>query len=362
LENENENVKVKKTPKGLIIGIIAAVIIIAICIVLFILKPWSAGYVGNVDNQKITKQEYMVFSKSTMNSFLTNNSISTEAGKYDWKNTKVKGETAKDQVKKETLNQIQEIKIIVLKAKEAGMKLEDKELTDIDSSIISQYGDEAAAEQAIKSAYGVSLSEFKEVFKEISLYQKYVTAERSKATVSDDETKKYYDEKKKDFDKVTVTHILISTVDANNVAVSAGKKSEANQKAKDLLKQVQAGGDIKALAEKNSEDPGVKENKGEYTFSKGEMTPEFEDWAFASHAIGDTGIVESSFGFHVMKFEKRVETAYDDVKDKIKTSLITSKFSEDFTKKMDGWKKEAKYVVVQNKSVLEKTDLIIYGS
>ncbi|HEY5587065.1 MAG TPA: peptidylprolyl isomerase [Ruminiclostridium sp.] len=363
---KNEDAKVKKTPKGLIIGIVAAVAIIAIAIVLVVLKPWAGGYVATVDNLKITKQEYMVFSKFNMSQFLTsipNNTITVD--KYDW-NTTVTGETAKDQVKKSTLDNIQEIKIQLIKAKEAGLTLDATDLKGVDDVIaqrITDSGTKVIAEKSIMDAYGVSLADYKEVYKDLVLTQKYITTERNKVTVAETDVKKYYDDNKKEFDKVTVTQILITTVDANGAAVTAGKKSEAKKKAEDLLARVKAGEDIKVLAVANSDDkPAVTENKGEYTLSKnGQMVPEFENWAFSTHAIGDVGIVETSYGYHIMKFDKRVESTYAEVQESIKTSLISSKFSEAFTKTMDGWKKEPLFAVKENISVINKIDKSIYG-
>lgn len=361
---KNENAKVKKRPVGLFIWIAAAVAIVVIgAIVAWIVYSSSMSYVAKVDNVKITKQYYQVNTKDNMNSFLSSIANTTTPDKYDW-NTKINDETVKEQVKKDTLNQIQEIKIVLIKAKEAGIKLEDEDLAKIDSAIIEQYGSKAVAEETIKSAYGVSLTDYKEVYKDYILTQKYVMSERNKITVPDDEIKKSYDDNKKEFDKVTVSHILIATVDSNGAAVTAGKKSEAKKKAENLLVKVKAGEDIQALAAANSDDKdasGIVNKKGEYTFSKGEMAPEFETWAFASHIAGDAEIVETSYGYHVMKFQKREETMFDDVKESIKTSLITSKFGADFTKKMDAWKKEPQFVVVKNDSVLAKIDKSLYG-
>ncbi len=361
---ENENANVKKTSKGLIIGLIAAAVIVLVAIVLFVFKPWET-YVATVDGQKVSKQEYLVFSKGNMDQFFTANKIeNTSPEQYKW-STKVNDQTAKDQVKKSTLDTIQEIKIQLIKAKEAGVTLSADDLKSIDQQIeqiITQYQSRQVAEQQVKAAYGVTLSEYKAVYKEIQLSQKYLSQERNKVTVSDDEIKKYYDDNKKDFDKVTVTHILISTVDSQSQPVSAGKKAEAKKKADDLLAKVRAGEDIQKLALENSDDkPGVTENKGEYTFGRGEMVPEFEEWAFKDHVAGDSDIVESQFGYHVMQFHKRTETPLDDtIKSSLKNTLIYTKFSEDFTKKMEGWKKEAQYAI-KEKSSITKVDKSLYG-
>jgi foldase protein PrsA len=363
LENEN-NIK-KKTPIGLIIGIVAAVVIIAVGGVVFALKPWAGDYVAKVGDLTISKQEYMVFSKFNKDDFLKNNQITETADKYKWTTTKVDGEIAEEKVRKNTLESIQEIKIQIIKAKEAGIKLTDEELKQIDDTMNKQ-GDIKQTEKAIKETYGITLAEYKEVYKDFALAQKFYTEQQknSKLKATDDEIKKYYDDNKKSYDKVTVTHVLFKTIDSNNAPVSEGKKSEAKTKAEDILKQVKAGANIKDLAEKYSEDKdqsGKVNNKGEYTFSKGEMVPQFEDWAFADHKSGDAGIVETSYGYHVMQFQKRVETPFADVKEKIRSSLDSKAFIDDFNKKLESWKKDKKFEIVKNESVMKKVDSQIYG-
>jgi parvulin-like peptidyl-prolyl isomerase len=80
----------------------------------------------------------------------------------------------------------------------------------------------------------------------------------------------------------------------------------ARQKAEDLLKRVRAGEDFAALATQFSEDPGSKEKGGDLGwFSRGEMVKEFEDAAFALKEGEVSGIVESPFGFHIIKVEER---------------------------------------------------------
>lgn len=368
---ENENANVKKKSKGLVIGLAAVVVMVLAAVVLFVLKPWAVN-VASVDNLKITKYEYTFFSKFNMNQFLTSNNVSstTTPDKYKW-DTKVGSETAKDQVKKSTMEQIQEFKIQLIKAKEAGLKLGDSDVKSVDEAInqqITQYGSRNAAEASVKKDYGVSLAELKEIYKGLTLAQKYRATITDKITVTDDEVKKYYDDNKKNYDKATVTHILIKTVDDKGAPVSEGKKTEAKKKADELLVRVKAGEDIKKLAVEFSEDKPAVTTKdspgyqGEYTFGKGEMVPEFEKWAFDdTRKAGDAGVVETSYGFHVMQFQKRAETPFDNLKENIKSSLLSKKQGDEFKKKLDELKKDAKYAVKTNESVIAKVDKSIYG-
>jgi peptidyl-prolyl cis-trans isomerase D len=100
-------------------------------------------------------------------------------------------------------------------------------------------------------------------------------------------------------------HILIK------VAAGADAKTDAaaRAKAEGLLKQIQGGADFAGLAAKNSDDPGSKDKGGELGFARrGMMVPEFDNAIF-TQKIGETKIVKSQFGYHIIQVEER-QTAH----------------------------------------------------
>ncbi|TMA39876.1 MAG: hypothetical protein E6J79_01705 [Deltaproteobacteria bacterium] len=102
-------------------------------------------------------------------------------------------------------------------------------------------------------------------------------------------------------EQVRARHILVK------VASDAGEpaKAAARKKAEDLLAKVRAGGDFAALARKNSDDPGSAAQGGDLgLFGRGTMTPAFESAAFALEAGKVSDVVETPFGFHVIKVEE----------------------------------------------------------
>lgn len=103
-----------------------------------------------------------------------------------------------------------------------------------------------------------------------------------------------------DFHTVSVRHILVDT----------------EEKAQELLAQYNEGERTEdafaALAKENSTDTSSAEDGGLYTsVFKGQMVKPFEEWCFdASRQSGDTGIVETDYGYHVMYFVETDPFAY----------------------------------------------------
>jgi peptidyl-prolyl cis-trans isomerase D len=122
-------------------------------------------------------------------------------------------------------------------------------------------------------------------------------------------------------------HILIK-VDAG---ADAKTDAAAKAKAQGILKQIQGGANFADLAKKNSDDPGSKSTGGELGFVKrGATVPEF-DKALFSQKIGDTQIVKSQFGYHIVQVEER-QTAHSEsiseVLPTIQATLIREKAAQ----------------------------------
>ena len=101
----------------------------------------------------------------------------------------------------------------------------------------------------------------------------------------------------------------------------------SEDKAKDIIAQLNKGADFAALAKENSTDPSAKENSGDLGwFKKGDMLPEFSDAAFALKPGQITQTpVHTRFGWHVIKLEQtRVAPPppIDEVRDEIRQQII----------------------------------------
>jgi peptidyl-prolyl cis-trans isomerase D len=97
------------------------------------------------------------------------------------------------------------------------------------------------------------------------------------------------------------SHILIAYQGAPQ-STATRTKEEAQALANNLLAQAKANpGNFGMLAMTNSDDPGSKNNGGEYdNITPGQMVPQFNDFVF-NNAVGTMGVVETDYGFHVIR-------------------------------------------------------------
>ena len=99
---------------------------------------------------------------------------------------------------------------------------------------------------------------------------------------------------------------------------SDAEKAEAKKKAEDILALYNATNkkdeDFAKLAKEKSEDTGSKTNGGliEDIYRDAGYVETFTDWALDKHVPGDTGIVESPYGYHVMYYKEDGELTYRD--------------------------------------------------
>ncbi len=183
-----------------------------------------------------------------------------------------------------------------------------------------------------KATYNNSIPEKRKV--------RYVVLETAKimaeTSVSPQDLQGYYDQHREDYrvpEQVSVSHILIKTpLPGPDGKVDPKGVEEARKKAEDILKQLKAGGNFAELAKKYSEDPGSGKNGGSLGFiGRGRTVPEFEKAAFSLPKGSTSDLVQSSYGFHIIRVDDKqaahVKTL-EEVKDQIEGSIREQKAAQ----------------------------------
>lgn len=185
-------------------------------------------------------------------------------------------------------------------------------------------------EDALKQA-NMTMKQFTQQMAEGLSIQKLMNEEMKNVNVTDEDLKKYYEKNPDQFKRpetVSARHILIKS-DAGD---DAAKKESAKKKADGVRARLVKGEDFAKVCAEVSDDPGSKNNGGLYeNFPRGQMVPPFENAAFTQKA-GEIGpLVETQFGYHIIKVEKHNEAGKIDlaeVKDRLKMFLENQKKSE----------------------------------
>lgn len=184
-----------------------------------------------------------------------------------------------------------------------------------------------------------------EFFSESFIATEYLKKEVvQKVTVPENELKQYYDTHPEEFkvpEMVKARHILI------RVAPGATEedKKKAREKAEDILKRIKSGEDFEKIAGEVSEDPGSKTKGGDLGFfPKGRMVKPFEDAAFALKPGELSGVVETQFGYHIIKTVEMKEPSvepFDKAKERINQKLSQDKVKTKVTEFLEKTMKES---------------------
>ena len=100
--------------------------------------------------------------------------------------------------------------------------------------------------------------------------------------------------------KVRASHILLMYKGSARSSATRSK-DEAKQQIEDLKNQIDGGADFAALAKQHSDCPSSADGGDLGEFGRGQMVKPFEDTAFALPVGQTSGVVETDFGYHLIK-------------------------------------------------------------
>ena len=297
-------------------------------------KSNDSDVVATVNGENITVKEY----KSTLELYKEN--LESMYGTSIWDTEVEKGVKYKDTFKDIMLDQMIDIEAVTQQAKKDGLAPSKEEVDKAFDELKKNIDADEAYKKALQEK-GIDDTYLRQQQEQDLTIQNYKENFDKNVKITDEEMQKYYDEHKKDYykDEVKASHILISTVDDNGKELSEAKKKEAKKKAEEVLKKAKSGEEFSELAKEYSDDKGSAENGGDLGyFTKGQMVQPFEEAAFSLKPGEISGIVESEYGYHIIKVYDKIDEQlpFNDVKDEIKNILIEDKYVasiEDISKK-----------------------------
>ncbi len=311
---------------------------------------------GKLPNDKVvlTVGDYqMIKAEANVYVYTTKMNVERLGGATIWVNEVQEGKTFEALQLERLKDTLAYVAILNEEAKKRNITLTEEEKTeafaDIDAILES-------LPQKIKDYYGFNREIFERFLQSQALGGKVFQDEMKDYPVDQAKLKEKYEadstyqklEASGDehyYDRVRARHILISTLDSDRKPLPEEQKAEAKKKAEEILAKAKAGEDFAELAKTYTDDPGSKENGGEYTFGRGEMVKEFEDTAFALKPGEISGLVETTFGYHIIKLEEEMASTPEQVEQaKELRKQIISQYEdelkmEEFQKKYEEMKK-----------------------
>lgn len=308
-----------------VLGVIIVALLIVIAVLLVGNKPGflnANGFkeiiVGTVDGVKVPEGAMRVFLAQEENSLLIQsmkeqlgddwqtsdqNTLMSMVNNFDWSKKNADGVSYSQAAKNAAFDQATMVYVKAAKAKEMGIGLTEEEEQQMRAGI-SQAKTQFESEEAFlkmlnenyffkdEQAYADFYILYQNALKFDSEYQqdpsKFITDEAALAEYLNDDT-------------ASVKHILIKTVDDSNQPLPEEQVALARAKAEEALSRAKAGEDFDALIDEYNQDPGQMQNKNGYAFGKGEMLAEFETASFALGVNEISELVETDFGYHIIK-------------------------------------------------------------
>ena len=238
-----------------------------------------------------------------------------------------KGRDEKE-VLNEALNTIVEEKLQLQEGKKRGLAVDDSAVEAAVKDIEKKNGLEEGQLASMLISEGRSLETYKNHIRDQILVSKVIRFELgSRVNISERKIAKYYYANQKDFwesGKARVRHILILT----EKGLSVDKKKEKFFLAKEILGEVKRGKDFADAAKEYSEDISASEGGDVGFVEKGKMVPEFEKAVYSLKEGAISDIVETEYGYHIIKVEEVLAgrtLPLKDVKNKIQFILSNKK-------------------------------------
>jgi peptidyl-prolyl cis-trans isomerase C len=211
----------------------------------------------------------------------------------------------RDRIYRDIVDQLVGYRLLTQEASARKVTVADADVSAQIAKIQGQFSSEQLFAQAL-AAKQISLDQVRADARRDLIVAKLLQDEvESRSTVKAEQVQDFYAKNPDQFtqgERVRASHILISVPRDANAAAKAQGRTRAEQ----VLKDVQAGKDFAALAKQHSQDPGSAVQGGDLGyFTQGQMVGPFNDVAFSLKPGTTSELVETDFGFHIIRVVDR---------------------------------------------------------
>jgi peptidyl-prolyl cis-trans isomerase C len=252
-------------------------------------------------------------------------------------------ESMMDAMKEKVIDSLINRELLYQQSKVKGITTDAAE---IDNSIqqIEQRLEAGQSIESLLAEMGITLETMRNQVAQANAIQKLLeVAVYPQAMVSEKESRIFFENNPQYFKKpeeVKASHILIQvTPDAG-----AEEKLAARQKIEEVQKKIRAGDDFADLARQYSEGPSNVSGGDLGYFDRRKMVKPFSDAAFDLKPGEVSDIVETRFGFHLIKvFDKKAKSTYvfEDINDRLSELLQQQKIQKETVRYLDELRKAA---------------------
>lgn len=248
------------------------------------------------------------------------------------------------QMKSEVLESLIDRELLFQESKKKGIQVKSDAVSDQLQKIQQRYPNKEEFKKLL-SNMGLTESDVQAQIERGMAIQKLIDKEvTEKIKVSDEETKAFYDKNPQLFqqpEQIKASHILIKV----QADAPADQKAEARKKIEDVQQKVKKGEDFATLAKTYSEGPSGPKGGDLGYFRRGQMVKPFEEAAFSLKPDETSEIVETQFGYHLIKVNDKKpakKMTYTEVKDRLSENLKKQKQDSEANAYIETLRKDAK--------------------
>lgn len=207
----------------------------------------------------------------------------------------------RDRIMRDVLDQLIGYRLLVQESAARKIVVSDTDLDARVAEIRTQFPSEQAFHETLKERNMTPAMVRSDAREGIQVDRMIEAEVGARAAVTPEQVAQFYAQNPSEFqrgERVRASHILIRLPEKADAAA----KEQARERAAEVLKEVKAGGDFAALAKQHSQDPGSAVNGGDLGFfERGQMVGPFEETAFSLAPSQSSDLVETTFGFHILK-------------------------------------------------------------